>query len=233
MATNSQTGPMVYVIAFTVGGIFLAWLCNFVFKPYIHRALSYCFKMRVGGVLNVIDIQEWVLINRLTGPPKRIIDPETGQFKYISPPFSIHKIQPIGEDEKKEEEKNHEEKMTALPIIETKRKNISPRKIKQMIRAKEVAEKLQTAIKKANYVPTTAEKIAQGKYNFKRHFLYHKAPMGWYVLTHLHSYTHLHQFTYLPAQATDRRAIFGHRRKCKKKFVSTKASRTIFTLIKS
>ncbi len=186
MAADGQTGPMVFVIAFTVGGTFFAWLCNYVFKPYIHRALSYCFKARVGGALDVIDLQQWVLMNRLTGPPKRIIDPETGQFKYISPPFSIHKIQPIEEEEKKEEEKKDEEKKIVLPSIETKRKNISPRKMKQMIRAREEAEKLEAAIKKANYVPTTKEKIAQGKYNFKRHFLYHKAPMGWYVLTHLH-----------------------------------------------
>lgn len=183
MGADSQTGPLVFIIAFTVGGTFFAWLCNYVFKPYIHRALSYCFKARVGGVLDVIDIQQWLLVNRLTGPPKRIVDPETGQYKYITPPYSIHKIQPSeGEEEKKEENKEEGNKIV-LPTIETKRKNLSPRKIKQMLKAKENAEKLEAAIKKANYVPTTQEKIAQGKYNFKRHFLYHKAPMGWYQLS--------------------------------------------------
>lgn len=173
---DSSTGPMVMIVALTVGGTFLAWLCNYVFKPYIHRALSYCFKARVGGVLDVIDIQQWIFIKRLTGPPKKVIDPETGEFKYISPPFSIHKVQPIEGDEQKIED----ESKIVLPSIETKRKNVSPRKIKQMIKAKEAAEKLEAAIKNANCVPTTQQRIAQGKYNFKRHFLYHKAPMGWY-----------------------------------------------------
>ncbi len=193
---DSGTGPMVIIIGLTVGGGFFAWLCNFVFKPYIHRALSYCFKARVGGVLDVIDMQQSVLVNRLTGPPKKVIDPESGEFRYISPPYSIHKVQPIAaEEEKKEEEKKEEEEnKIVLPKIETKRKNISPRKIKQMIKAKEESEKLEAAIKKANYVPTTQERIAQGKYNFKRHFLYHKAPMGWY----LHDYLSLiiHRLTY-------------------------------------
>ena len=82
MAGVASVGASAIYVCIGVGVVFMLWLCNYVFKPYIVKCFSKIYRTRVAMELDLLDTQKEVLIMRLKRPPTIKRNPKTGSIIY-------------------------------------------------------------------------------------------------------------------------------------------------------